>query len=207
MSSIHALMFENKSRPWFEQFNFVNDAGHTENGIYALRANYGFDDLSISDLFKFRSINSKLTGHGEVHLNPEGVFISNGPLGSGVPQAQGLAIADNILKNDRITICTLSDGGAMEGETKESLASIPGLAKKGKVNPFVLVISDNNTKLGGRIEEDSFSMAPTFDSLGILGWEVVVVEKGNNLQEVYLAIEHAIKNVKASKPIAIVCKT
>lgn len=207
MSSIHALMFENKSRPWFEQFNFVNDAGHTENGIYALRANYGFDDLSISDLFKFRSIKSKLTGHGEVHLNPEGVYISNGPLGSGVPQAQGLAIADKILKNDRITICTLSDGGAMEGETKESLASIPGLAKKGKVNPFVLVISDNNTKLGGRIEEDSFSMTPTFDSLRILGWEVVVVEKGNNLQEVYLAIEHAIKNVKASKPIAIVCKT
>jgi transketolase len=84
MSSIHALMFENKSTPWFEQFNFVNDAGHTENGIYALRANYGFDDLSISDLFKFRSIKSKLTGHGEVHLNPEGVYISNGPLGSAI---------------------------------------------------------------------------------------------------------------------------
>lgn len=207
MSSIHALMFENKSRPWFEQFNFVNDAGHTENGIYALRANYGFDNLTISDLFKFRSIKSKLTGHGEAHLNPEGVFISNGPLGSGVPQAQGLAIADKILNKNRITICALSDGGAMEGETKESLASIPGLAKKGKVNPFILVISDNNTKLGGRIDADSFSMEPTFESLKVLGWDVVNVEKGNDLQEVYWAIEKAINNVSANKPIAVVCKT
>jgi transketolase len=207
MSAIHGLMFQDKSTPWFEQFNFVNDAGHTENGIYALRANYGFDKLKIEDLFKFRSIQSKLTGHGEAHLNPEGVYISNGPLGSGVPQAQGLAIADKILKNKRITICTLSDGGAMEGETKESLASIPGLAHKGKVNPFILVISDNNTKLSGRIEEDSFSMEPTFNSLSVLGWDVVRVEKGNDLEKVYLAIENAIKTVKAEKPIAIICKT
>ncbi len=207
MSSIHAIMFEDKSRPWFEQYNFVNDAGHTENGIYALRSLYGFDNLKITDLFKFRSINSKLTGHGEAHLNPEGVFISNGPLGSGVPQAQGLAIADKILKNNRITLCALSDGGAMEGETKESFASIPGLAKKGKMNPFILVISDNKTKLSGRIEEDSFSMEPTFASLEALGWETTVVEKGNDIQEVYLAIEKAIKTVKSEKPMAIIFKT
>src|SRR5262245_3283846 len=60
MSSIHGIMFQ--SSPWFEQFNFVNDAGHTENGIYALRANYGFDNQKIEDLFIFRSIKSKLTG-------------------------------------------------------------------------------------------------------------------------------------------------
>lgn len=165
MSATHALMFKDKSKNWFENFNFVNDAGHTENGIYALRANYNFDNLTFADLRKFRSIESKLTGHGEAHLNPEGVFISNGPLGSGVPQAQGLAMADKILGNNRVTICTLSDGGAMEGEAKESFAAIPGFAAKNKMNPFVLIISDNNTKLGGRIDEDSFSMEPTFSTL------------------------------------------
>ncbi|MAF77371.1 MAG: transketolase, partial [Halobacteriovoraceae bacterium] len=89
MSALHGIMF--KEDNWFEKYNFINDAGHAENGIYALRALYGYDNLKLSDLKGFRSIESKLTGHGEAHLNPEGVLISNGPLGSGVPQAQGLA--------------------------------------------------------------------------------------------------------------------
>lgn len=208
-SSLHAIMFQNKSTPWFEQFNFVNDAGHAENGIYALRANYGFDNLTFSDLRKFRSVESKLTGHGEAHLNPEGVFISNGPLGSGVPQAQGLALADRIIGNDRTTLCLLSDGGSMEGETKESFAAIPGLAKKGHLNPFVLIISDNNTKLSGRIEDDSFSMSPTFNSLEALGWEVLREESGHDLQRVHNTMESAIEKARANsnKPVAVIVKT
>lgn len=209
MSATHALMFKDTTKAWHENFHFVNDAGHTENGIYALRANYGFDNLTFEDLRKFRSIESKLTGHGEAHLNPEGVFISNGPLGSGVPQAQGLAMADKIVGNNRVTICTLSDGGAMEGEAKESFAAIPGLASKNKMNPFVLIISDNNTKLGGRIDIDSFSMDPTFNSLETLGWKLVKVPEGQDIQKVYTAIEKAVEDAKAdpTKPIVLVCKT
>ena len=208
VSAVHGIMFKDKSKNWFDTFNFVNDAGHAENGIYALRANYGFDNLTFDDLRKFRSIESKLTGHGEAHLNPEGVFISNGPLGSGLPQAQGLAIADKILTNKRTTICLLSDGGAMEGEAKESLAAIPGLALKNKINPFVLIISDNNTKLGGRIDEDSFSMTPTFNSLANLGWNVIHEAEGNNLQKVFTTIEQAIIEAeKSGRPVAIVFKT
>ena len=92
MSAIHGLMFAVKDRPWHAAFNFVNDAGHCENGIYALRANYGFDGMTFENLKGFRSIQSKLTGHGESHINPEGVLLSNGPLGSALPQAQGLAL-------------------------------------------------------------------------------------------------------------------
>ncbi|MBL9126993.1 MAG: hypothetical protein JNL97_05070, partial [Verrucomicrobiales bacterium] len=93
-AAIHGLMFSVADRPWHEAFNFVNDAGHAENGIYALRANLGFDGMRLEDLERFRSIASKLTGHGESHLNPEGVLLSNGPLSSAVGQAQGLAMAD-----------------------------------------------------------------------------------------------------------------
>ncbi len=96
MAAIHGIMFAVKDRPWHEAYNFINDAGHTENGIYALRANYGFDGLTFDDLKGFRSIESKLTGHGESHLNPEGVLFSNGPLASALPQAQGIAIADKV---------------------------------------------------------------------------------------------------------------
>src|SRR5919109_1420327 len=122
MAAIHGILFAVKDRPWYEAYNFVNDAGHTENGIYALRALYGFDGQTFEDLKGFRSIKSKLTGHGESHLNPQGVLLSNGPLGSALPQAQGLAIADKVAKRDRITIALVSDGAAMEGEAKEAFA-------------------------------------------------------------------------------------
>ncbi len=207
MAATHAIMFDQS--PWYEAFHFINDAGHTENGIYALRANYGFDGLTFDSLKGFRSIESKLTGHGEAHLNPEGVFISNGPLGSGLPQAQGLSIADKKLGNERITLCALSDGGAMEGEARESMAAIPGLAYMGLLNPFVLLISDNNTKLSGRISEDSFSMAPTFNALETLGWNLITIENGHNLEEVYQAIQAGIEAAKSNpkKPVALRFKT
>src|SRR6266516_4577935 len=189
MAAIHGVIFATQGRPWHEAYNFVNDAGHTENGIYALRANYGFDNLTFEDLKAFRSIKSKLTGHGESHLNPQGVLLSNGPLGSALPQAQGLAIADKVAKRDRVTICTVSDGASMEGEAKEAFAAIPGLAAKGRVNPYVLVISDNDTKLSGRITKDSFSMQRSFAAMSALGWNVISVPNGHDLQAVYLYIE------------------
>jgi transketolase len=209
MSAIHGLMFAVKDRPWRQAFNFVNDAGHAENGIYALRANYGFDGMTFEDLKGFRGIQSKLTGHGESHLNPQGVFLSNGPLGSALPQAQGLAIADHLLQNDRVTICAVSDGASMEGEAKEAFAAIPGLAAKGLVNPFLLVISDNDTKLSGRITQDSFSMQPSFAAMSVLGWNVIQVPDGNELSAVYLAVERGLQLARANprSPVCLWVKT
>ena len=208
-AAIHGIMFATQGRQWFDAYNFTNDAGHAENGIYALRANYGFDGMTLDTLKGFRSIASKLTGHGESHINPAGVLLSNGPLGSTLPQAQGLAIADKITKSDRVTICVVSDGASMEGEAKEAFAAIPGLAAKDRVNPFVLLISDNDTKLSGRITKDAFSMSPSFTAMPALGWNVINVPRGNNLQEVYLAIEQAIAAAKANpkQPVCVICKT
>lgn len=209
MAAIHGVLFATQDRPWHEAYNFVNDAGHTENGVYALRANYGFDGMTFEDLKGFRGIDSKLTGHGESHLNPEGVLLSNGPLSSAVGQAQGLAIGDRAAQRDRVTILTVSDGASMEGEAKEAFAAIPGLAAKGLVNPFVLVVSDNDTKLSGRITKDAFDMQPTFEAMSILGWNVIKVEHGHDLQEVYHALERGIKEAKAdpNDPVCLWVKT
>src|SRR5215212_2593061 len=208
-AAIHAVLFNVKDREWFDAFNFVNDAGHAENGIYALRANLGFDGMTFEDLKGFRGIKSKLTGHGEAHLNPEGVLLSNGPLGSALPQAQGLAIADKVAKRDRLTLCVVSDGASMEGEAKEAFAAIPGLASKDRVNPFVLIISDNDTKLSGRITKDSFSMQRTFQAMGALGWNVISVSNGHDLQAVYQYIEKGIEQAKANPnvPVCLWVKT
>ncbi len=208
-SAVHGLMFATKGRQWHEAFNYVNDAGHAENGVYALRANYGFDGLTFDALKDFRSIKSKLTGHGESHLNPEGVLLSNGPLGSSVGQAQGLALGDHTAGRDRTTVLIISDGASMEGESKEGFAAIPGLAAKGKVNPFVMIVSDNDTKLSGRITADSFSMQPTFNAMADLGWNVTKVEHGHDLQAVYQAFEKAVADAKADpkKPVCLWVKT
>ena len=211
-SALYGIVFHKANQSgtqWFDLFNIVNDAGHCENGVYALKANYQTAGLKIEDLRKFRSIESNLTGHGEAHCFPEGVLLSNGPLGSAVPQAQGLAMGDSLAGRSRVTIVTVSDGACMEGEVKEAFASIPGMAIKGQLAPFVLMISDNNTKLSGRIDKDSFSMKPTFESLKMLGWDVIEVEKGNDLQIVAHAIEEAIvrSQKNATKPVALVMKT
>jgi transketolase len=205
MSALHAIMFQETK--WFNNFNYVNDIGHAENGIYALRANLGFGDLDFNALKGFRSIESKLTGHGESHLYPEGVLLSNGPLSSSLPQAQGLAHADKLIGNDRVTIVSMSDGASMEGEAKESMAAIPGMMAKGKVNPFVLIISDNNTKLSGRIEADSFDMKPTMESMKTLGWSEVKIDNGNDLQACYSGLEEAIETAKSGKAVFVWLKT
>lgn len=206
-SSLFGIMY--RAPDWRQTFNFVNDAGHTENGLYALHANYGQAGVDYQGLKGFRSLSSKLTGHGESHLFPEGVMVSNGPLGSGLPVAQGLALADRIADNGRTTICTISDGAMMEGEAKEALAAIPGLARQDRLNPFVLVLSDNNTKLSGRIDAQSFSMQPSFQAIEELGWDVVQVEYGHDLQGVFSALEGAIGEAQRNRrrPLCVWVKT
>ncbi|TVR12431.1 MAG: transketolase [Planctomycetota bacterium] len=207
MSAIHGIMFS--ADDWRVRYNFINDAGHTENGLYALKANYGYAGVDYQALKGFRSIASKLTGHGESHLFKEGVMISNGPLGSSLPMSQGLALADRIANNDRVTICTISDGAMMEGEAREAIAAIPGLASKDRLNPYLLVVSDNNTKLSGRIDQDAFSMQPTFSALESMGWSVVEVADGHDLQAVFTAVEAGLADVQADRrrPVALWVKT
>ncbi len=208
-AALHGIMFGVGDRPWHEAYHYVNDAGHAENGVYALRANYGFDGLTLEDLRGFRSIVSKLTGHGESHLNPEGVLLSNGPLSSSVGQAQGLAMADRVAGSDRVTLLVVSDGASMEGEAKEAYAAIPGLATRGRLNPFLMVSSDNDTKLSGRISGDSFSMQPSLEALDDLGWQVLKVNEGHNLEAVYQAIEQGLEEARSNprRPVCIWVKT
>ena len=209
MSAIYGLAFH-RGNPWYEWTQIINDAGHCENGIYALKANYTYAGLSLESLKGFRSLQSPLTGHGESHLFPEAVYLSNGPLGSSLPQAQGLCLADHLAgRHQRLTITTISDGGCMEGEAREAMAAIPGLAHKGQMAPFLMVISDNNTKLSGRIDEQSFSMAPSLKSLRDQGWKVLLLEDTHNLSSTVLMVEEAIHEATQNprQPICLHART
>ena len=212
MSALYGLVFyraKKQNKKWSELFHLIQDAGHCQNGLYALLANYQLAGLSLEDLKHFRSGQSPLTGHGESHVFPEGVYLSNGPLGSTVAQAQGLAMADRYRNLNRITILSMSDGACMEGESKEALNAIPGLAFRGKINPFLLLISYNNTKLTGRIDEDSFCLKPFLKSLSVLGWDSSFIPKGNDLPTVFETIQKALQKLYQpnSQPVALIFKT
>ena len=207
-SALTALVFS-RSKNWFDHFHIINDAGHCENGLYALKANYEYAGLTIQDLKGFRSISSVLTGHGEAHLFPEGVYLSNGPLGSTLAQAQGLSLADRLRKKNRAAVVMISDGALMEGEAKEALASIPGLAVKGKMNPFLLIISDNNKKLSGPIDKESFSMSGTLSSLPALGWKTLVLDSPHDLEKTLHSVNNALEESLKDRrcPVALQAKT
>ncbi len=212
VSVLHAVAFseaKKTGKKWHEIFNIVNDAGHCENVFYALKADYKIAGLNFESLKKFRAVDSPLTGHGEVHCFPEGVLMSNGPLGSALPQTQGLALADKLAGSSRVTISIVSDGASMEGEAKESFAAIPGLAKAGHLNPYIMIISDNNTKLSGRIDKEAFSMEPSFKALEDLGWKRIVVAEGNNLEKCHQALTEALTLVQKNphQPVVIHAKT
>jgi transketolase len=212
LSALHALSFARateQNKDWQDIITIVNDAGHCENAFYATQALYQQSDLTLESLKTFRSLNSPLTGHGEAHLNPRHVLVSNGPLGSSLPQALGLAFGRKLRgETQHLTLCLISDGACMEGEAREALAALPGLAAKGKLAPFITIISDNNTKLGGRIDSDSYSMAPTFDSLEKLGHHVIKVEEAHNLDIVLETLSHAWDlALKSSRPICLWLKT
>ena len=208
-AALYALVFaksKQAARPWHSMFHIINDAGHCENGLYALRANYRWG-IGFEDLKGFRSLNSFLTGHGEAHVFPQGVYLSNGPLGSTLAQAEGLCMADRLQGLKRTSIVLSSDGALMEGEAKEALCSIPGLAAQKKLNPFLLIVSDNNTKLSGRIDQDSFSLDPVLKSLSALGWKLISLTKAHNLKSCVGVIETALDSLKNHQPVCIRAKT
>ena len=199
-----------KGCAWQELFEIVNDAGHCENVHYAIRSCYQMGISSFEELLKFRSLGSPLTGHGEAHMFPQGVRISNGPLGSAFVQSQGLALGAALAGDfETTTICFVSDGALMEGEAREALASSPGMASKKRLAPYVLILSDNNTKLSGRIDEDSFSMQPSFQSLVSLGWEVIRLDEAHNLQTCWATVTKAIQVARENplKPVCVWAKT
>ena len=208
VSATYGLVFSEKG-DWRDNFHVINDIGHCENIFYAAKANYGFSGLSFEKLRGFRSLGSPLTGHGEVHLFPEGVYLSNGPLGSTVAQAQGLCFSDKVCKKDRLCILFASDGGLMEGEAREALAAIAGLAKKNKMAPFVLILSDNNKKLSGSLEDDAFSMSSSFDSLETLGWDVIFLKEAHDLLSCVDALKEAFQRARKNpkKPVVVRAKT
>jgi transketolase len=191
---------------WVNRDRFVLSNGHGSMLIYSLLHLTGYD-VSMDDLKNFRQLHSKTPGHPEYGYTP-GVETTTGPLGSGMSNAVGMAIAEKTLAAqfnqeghdivDHFTYCFLGDGCLMEGISHE-VCSLAGTLGLGKLISFW---DDNGISIDGEVEGWFTDNTPArFEAYG---WHVISVD-GHDSE----AIANAIKEAKSitDKPSMICCKT
>ena len=184
----------------------VFSAGHASALIYATLNLFGFD-ITLNDLKKFRHLGSITSGHPEVKVAP-GVDDSTGPLGQGIANAVGFAIAEEYLRSkfkrenlspiDNYTYCFSGDGCLMEGVALEAISLAGNLA----LNKLILIYDKNDVTIEGQL-----SLANREDVKGKFlscNWNVLEVKNGNSVKDIEQAI---IKAKQSYKPTVIIVNT
>ena len=192
---------------FYNRDRFVLSNGHASMLLYSLLHLSGYD-VSINDLKNFRQFHSKTPGHPEYGYT-DGVETTTGPLGQGIANAVGMALAEKLLAAefnkdglnivDHHTYVFLGDGCLMEGVSHEacSLAGTLGLGK------LVVLYDDNNISIDGKVDGWFTENIPQrFESYG---WHVVANVDGHNADAIRAAIEAA--RAETGKPSIICCKT
>ena len=188
---------------WPNRDRFVVSNGHGSMLPYSLLHLSGYD-LSMDDIRKFRQLHSKTPGHPEVGITA-GIETTTGPLGQGVANAVGMALAEKLLNKrygnviDHRTYFFLGDGCMMEGVSHEacSLAGVWGL------NKLVAFYDDNGISIDGEVQ--GWFRDNTAERFRAYGWHVIGPIDGHSIPAVDAAIEAAKK--ETSKPVLIICKT
>lgn len=200
------LVADPENPNWINRDRFVLSAGHASMLLYAMLHVAGYK-ITIDDIKKFRQLNSITPGHPEVGLTP-GVDASAGPLGQGIAQAVGFAMAEQSLRGiykegyqfmDHYTYCLCGDGCLEEGISQEAIS----FAGQQKLNKLILFYDANNVTLDGPL-----AMSNCEDQKARFkasNWNVIEVKDGNNISE----IDRAIKKAKLSqeKPTMILVHT
>jgi transketolase len=192
---------------WADRDRFVLSNGHGSMLIYALLHLTGYD-LPIGELKAFRQLHSKTPGHPEVGITP-GVETTTGPLGQGITNAVGLALAEKLLATefnrdghtivDHHTYAFLGDGCLMEGISHEACA----LAGAWKLNKLIALYDDNGISIDGQVTP--WFIDNTALRFVAYGWNVIGPVDGHDVA----AVDEAIAKAKqsADKPSLIICKT
>jgi len=192
---------------WSNRDRFVLSNGHGSMLLYSLLHLSGYD-LPIDELKNFRQLGAKTPGHPEYGYAP-GVETTTGPLGQGIANAVGMALAEKVLAAqfnrgalnivDHYTYVFLGDGCLMEGISHEvaSLAGTQGLGK------LIALYDDNNISIDGEV--DAWFSDNTPQRFEAYGWHVIADVDGHNPESIKQAIEQA--RSETDKPSLICCKT
>ncbi len=204
---IHHMRHNPTNPDWFDRDRFVLSNGHGSMLIYALLHLTGYD-LPMEEIKRFRQLHSKTPGHPEYGYTP-GVETTTGPLGQGITNAVGMALAEKILAAEfnrpgfdivnHHTYVFLGDGCLMEGISHEacSLAGTLGLGK------LICFYDDNGISIDGEVE--GWFTDDTPKRFEAYGWHVVPNVNGHDPVAIEAAIEEAKK--AGDKPTMICCKT
>ena len=197
------LRFNPKNPDWLNRDRFVLSAGHGSMLLYSLLYLTGYKSISINSIKKFRQLNSICAGHPEYHPKT-GIETTTGPLGQGISNAVGFAIAEEILKNklgkdliNHKTYVLAGDGCLMEGISHEAMS----LAGHLKLKNLVMLFDNNSISIDGPTNlavSDNFKKR--FEGYG---WDYISIN-GHNEKEIFKALK---KVQKAKKPTVISCKT
>ncbi len=192
---------------WMNRDRFVLSNGHGSMLIYAVLHLTGYK-LPMSELKNFRQLHSKTAGHPEMGITP-GVETTTGPLGQGLTNAVGMALAEKLLAKefnrdghavvDHHTYVFLGDGCLMEGISHEAAA----LAGAWKLNKLVALYDDNGISIDGQVAP--WFIDNTAQRFTAYGWSVIGPVNGNDAAAVSKAIAEA-KN-SSERPTLIICKT
>ncbi|MFT6488340.1 transketolase [Alcanivorax sp. IL2] len=192
---------------WPDRDRFVLSNGHGSMLLYSLLHLSGYG-VSLDDIKNFRQLGSPTAGHPEYGDAP-GIETTTGPLGQGIANAVGMALAEKMLAGqfnreghaivDHYTYCFLGDGCMMEGISHEacSLAGTLGLGK------LVAFYDDNGISIDGEVE--GWFTDDTVERFRAYGWQVIPNVDGHNAEEVQVAIENARANT--DQPTLVCCKT
>ena len=201
------LKFNPKDPAWFDRDRFVLSAGHGSMLLYSLLHLTGYD-LPLDELKRFRQWGSKTPGHPERGHTP-GVEVATGPLGQGISNAVGLAMAEawfaarfnkpNHTVVDHYTYGICGDGDLMEGVAQEA-TSLAGHLRLGKL---IFLYDNNHISLAGQTSLCfTENVAKKFEAID---WHVVEVEEGNNVELIAKAIEES--KAQTEKPSLILVHT
>ena len=197
------LKFNSAAPKWHDRDRFVLSAGHGSMLLYSLLYLTGYRDMTIKDIKKFRQLDSKCAGHPE-YGHAQGIETTTGPLGQGIGNAVGMALAEKILSGqfgqkiiDHYTYVIASDGDLMEGISHE-VASFAGHLK---LNKLIVFFDDNGISIDGPVKLSNSEN--TIDRFKAYGWNAIKIN-GHNKDEIIKAISKA---KKSKKPTIISCKT
>ena len=197
------LKFNPKNPGWINRDRFVLSAGHGSMLLYSLLYLTGYKSISLNDIKNFRQLNSICAGHPEYEPNT-GIETTTGPLGQGIANAVGFALAEEILKIkfskniiNHKTYVLAGDGCLMEGISHEALS----LAGHLKLKNLVMLFDNNSISIDG---PTNLSVSDNFRKrFNSYGWDYIKIS-GHNEKQIYKALK---KVQKAKKPTVISCKT
>ena len=176
---------------------FVLSKGHASPLLYSVLAEKGL--IEEEELLTFRKINSRLQGHPSMRKLP-GVDMSTGSLGQGISCAVGMALANKYNKEDHRIYTILGDGECQEGQVWEAAMA----ASHYKLDNLLAFVDHNGLQIDGNVT-DVMNPTPIDEKFKAFGWNVIVLENGNDLESVIAACEEA-KTVKG-KPTVVVAHT